>query len=236
MAGFYTLHSGHGATTLFGMRACASTGECPHCRRRRYGSVVADDDWRLRIELGGQAARGLLARLSGTDARNLAHELETERLAVSHDEDTVFVYAGSPAQLDLVRPTLERELSELSIEPREVVSEHWLEDEDRWDSESPGETMEEETADAGYAPWEVRIPCQSHREARDLADRLEAEGYGVLRRWSFVIAGTATREEAEELAARLHGEVEPGGELVWEATSGNPFTVFGGLGSDGTPL
>jgi hypothetical protein len=51
-----------------------------------------------------------------------------------------------------------------------------------------------------------------------------------------VIAGVATREQAEELAARLHGAVEPGGELVWEATPGNPFAVFGGLGSDGTPL
>ena len=51
-----------------------------------------------------------------------------------------------------------------------------------------------------------------------------------------MIVGTATREEAEELATRLHGEVEPGGELVWDATSGNPFAVFGGLGSDGTPL
>jgi hypothetical protein len=51
-----------------------------------------------------------------------------------------------------------------------------------------------------------------------------------------VIVGAGTREAAEELAARLHGEVEPGGELVWEAVPGNPFAVFGGLGSDGTPL
>jgi hypothetical protein len=196
---------------------------------------VADDDWRLRIEFD-EGARGLLARLSDTDAENLAKQLETERLAVSHDEDTVFVYAGSLAQIERVLPTIDGEIRELGLEPREIVSEHWLDAEDRWDSEPPGETIEEETADAGYAPWEVRIPCASHREARDLADRLEAEGYGVLRRWSFVIAGVATREEAEELASRLHGEVEPGGELVWATTPGNPFAVFGGLGSDGTPL
>ena len=57
-----------------------------------------------------------------------------------------------------------------------------------------------------------------------------------MRRWTYVIAGTATREEADELAKRLHGEVEPGGELVWESIPANPFAVFGGLGSDGTPL
>ena len=197
---------------------------------------MADDDWRLRIELGGHGAGGLLGRLSGGPSTRLARELEAERLAVSHDEDTVFVYAGSQAQLDLARPTIDAELGELGIEPREIVSEHWLDDEDRWDSEPPNGTVEEATADAGFAPWEVRIPCRSHREARELADRLETEGYGVVRRWSFVIAGVATREEAEALAASLHGEVEPGGELVWEATAGNPFAVFGGLGSDGTPL
>jgi hypothetical protein len=52
-----------------------------------------------------------------------------------------------------------------------------------------------------------------------------------------VIAGTASREEATELAKRVHGEVEPGGELVWETTRTNPFAVFfGGMGGAGTPL
>ena len=196
---------------------------------------MADDDWRLRIEFD-EGVRGLLARLSDTDAEHLAKELEAERLAVSHDEDTVFFYAASLAQIERVLPTIDAEIRELGLTPRELVSEHWLDEEDRWDSEPPGETVLEETAEAGYAPWEVRIPCPSHREARELADRLEAEGYGVVRRWSFVIAGAATREEADELATRLHGEVGPGGELVWETTPGNPFAVFGGLGSDGTPL
>jgi hypothetical protein len=77
----------------------------------------------------------------------------------------------------------------------------------------------------------VRIPCRSHAEAKELALRLEADGYGVVRRWSYVIAGTETREQAEKLAKSLHGEVEAGGELVWETRPSNPFAVFGGLGS-----
>ena len=88
----------------------------------------------------------------------------------------------------------------------------------------------------GTAPWEVRIECESHHDAEALADRLEAEGYGVLRRFRYVIAGTATREEAEALAARLHGEVEPSSAYVWESAPQNPFVVFGGLGGAGTPL
>jgi hypothetical protein len=196
------------------------------------------DDWRLRIELGPEGAHGLLGVLGlvGTSADEVADGLRHDRLAVTHDEDTVFVYASSPAQLDRALPTIEAELAKLEHEPVLVRREHWLEAEERWDDEPAGETVEEETAAHGYAPWEARIPCRSHHEAKELALRLEADGYGVVRRWSYVIAGTATREDAERLARSLHGEVEPGGELVWEATPGNPFAVFGGLGGTGTPV
>ncbi len=56
------------------------------------------------------------------------------------------------------------------------------------------------------------------------------EGYRPERRSQYLIVGTETREDAESLAERLHGSVEPGGELVWETAPGNPFAVFGGLG------
>jgi hypothetical protein len=199
---------------------------------------VARDDWRLRIELGEDAAGGLLARLGflGSEARELARDLEDQRLAVTHDDGTIFVYADSSLQLERARSVIDAELRELELRPDRIVQEHWLADEQRWDDEPLDHWAEDETLAAGYAPWEVRIPCRSHDAARELADRLEAEGYGVVRRWSYVIAGTASREEAQQLAQRLHGEVEPGGELVWEATPGNPFAVFGGLGGAGTPL
>ena len=67
-------------------------------------------------------------------------------------------------------------------------------------------------------------------EAHDLAEQLRSEGYDVSRTFTYVIAGTSTREEAVELAKRVHGTVEPGGELVYEVQPYNPFAVFGGLG------
>jgi hypothetical protein len=76
----------------------------------------------------------------------------------------------------------------------------------------------------------VRVECESAGAARELAERLEDEGYGVVHHFRYVIAGTATREEAAALARRVHGEVEPGGELVWEVAPQNPFAIFGGLG------
>jgi hypothetical protein len=194
---------------------------------------VPRDDWRIRIELEEGHARGFLERLGldlGSRARELASELEEHRLAVSHDADTVFVYASTAAQADRARAIVDAELAEAGIEPRLVVAEHWLAEEDRWDDEPPGPDVEEELVARGYAPWEVRVERDSHEEADQLADSLEQGGYSVVRRWRYLIVGTATHEEAVELARRLQGEVEPGSELVWEVMPQNPFAVFGGLG------
>ena len=44
-------------------------------------------------------------------------------------------------------------------------------------------------------------------------------------------AGTALRRhQVDALAARIHGEVEGGGELVYEVEPANPFRIFGGMG------
>jgi hypothetical protein len=196
---------------------------------------MAQDDWRVRIELAEERhAADFLARLGldlGSEARELAKELEDQRLAVSNDADTVFVYSATPDAAQKAKTIVESELRELDLHAEEIQIEHWLHDEERWDDEAPAPDTEEELLEEGYAPWEVRIERQSVDEARTLADELEAEGYGVVRRAHYVIAGTATKEDAESLAARLHGEVEPGGELVYEVAPENPFVIFGGLGT-----
>jgi hypothetical protein len=192
------------------------------------------DDWRIRVELGESAhAENLLGRLGlglGSDeAKRLAEELEGRRLAVSNDEDTVFVYVDSPAEAQRAQGIVEAELQDVGIQG-EVITEHWLPDEERWSGEAPGETWEQEELERGFAPWEVRVELPSHREADELADRLESEGYDVARRWRYLIVGASSEEEARGLATRLHGTAEPGGEAVWEVAPQNPFAVFGGLG------
>jgi hypothetical protein len=197
------------------------------------------DDWRIRIKIEDEQAPGLLERLGfelGDEASELAQELEKRRLAVSYDDDEVFVYAGSRAEGERARAVIQAELRDLGIAAVTGPVEHWLENQERWDDEPPDETWEADELERGYAPWEVRISCESHRAARELAEQLEQEGYSVERRWRHLIVGTATKEEADALAARLHGEVEPGGDLVWETVPGNPFAIFGGLGGSGTPL
>lgn len=191
------------------------------------------DDWRIRIELPDEeGARGLLERLglARRDAKELADELREHRLAVSQDDDTVFVYAASGMQAEQASRIVEQELKEASLTPDRLVTERWLRGEERWDDEPDGPDAEEELLGRGYAPWEVRVETESLGEAHDLAEQLRSEGYDVSRTFTYVIVGTATRDEAVDLARRIHGRVEPGGELVYEVQPRNPFAVFGGLG------
>jgi hypothetical protein len=193
-----------------------------------------NDDWRIRIDVGAEHAGGLLDRLGlelGTTARELAKELEQRRLAVSRDDNEIFVYAGSRAAAEQALAVIDAELGDAGIAAHTSRIEHWLAGEERWDDEPGGETWEQEDLDRGHAPWEVRVSRGSHREAEALADQLEREGYEPVRRWNYLIVGTASKEDADELAARVHGEVEPGGALVYETMPGNPFAVFGGLGT-----
>jgi hypothetical protein len=194
---------------------------------------MAQDDWRIRIELPDEeGARGFLDRLglSKGDAEELANELRAHRLAVSRDGDTVFVYASTGMQAEQASRIVERELADEGMTPNRFVTERWLHEEERWDDEPEQPDVEEDMLERGYAPWEVRVEFDSREEAEQLADQLRSEGFDVSRTFTYVVAGTANREQAVELAKRVHGRVEPGGELVYEVAPSNPFAVFGGLG------
>jgi diacylglycerol kinase family enzyme len=194
---------------------------------------MAQDDWRIRIELPDEeGARGFLDRLGVTkgDAEELAEELRAHRLAVSRDGDTVFVYAATGMQAEQASRIVEQELQEEGLTPSRFVTERWLHDEERWDDEPEEPDVEEDLRERGYAPWEVRVECESREEAHKLAEQLRAEGFDVSQTFRYVIVGTADRQQAVELARRVHGRVEPGGELVYEVQPSNPFAVFGGLG------
>jgi hypothetical protein len=198
------------------------------------------DDWRIRIELADEHAHGLLERLGvdlSDEARELAKELEGRRLAVSRDGDLVFVYAGSAAEAEQARAVVEAELRDAGAQASVSAVERWLPREGRWDDEPPqDDELDEEALEHGYAPWEVRVQAGTPEGADELAERLQAEGHGVVRRHTYVLVGAASEEQARELAERLHGDVGAGGELVYESVPRNPFSVFGGLGGTGTPL
>lgn len=193
---------------------------------------MARDDWRIRIELEDEHVHRFLERLGldmSSRAKELAQELKAERLPVTRDGDTLFVYASSGPEAERARAVIQVELEEAGMAAHARI-EHWLDDEGRWDDEPEQPDVEEELVSRGFAPWEVRVDLASHEQADALSDQLESEGFDVVRRWTYLIIGTNSREEAAALAERVHGEVEAGGELVWEVMPQNPFAVFGGLG------
>jgi hypothetical protein len=193
---------------------------------------MARDDYRIKVEVG-EDAPNLLDRLGlelGGEAAELARELEKRRLAVSHDGDDVFVYASTRAEAEQARSVIQAVLNDLGIPAHTGPVERWLAVEEHWDDEPPpDETWEEEELEHGHALWEVRLQAESLEEARKLEKQLESEGYPVTRLFDLLVIGAASREDAEAVATRIHGEVEPGGALVWEVIPGNPFAVFGGL-------
>lgn len=196
---------------------------------------MPSEDWRIQIELeqDGDQGADFFERLRGglgDEARELAKALSGEHLAVSRDDNELFVYAATKKQAEHAHAVIEAELRERGLEATISSVEHWLEKEQRWDNEPEDETWEEEATEHGGAPWEVRVGCKSHQEAIALAERLEGEGFRPIRRWRYLIVGTANHDDAEKLAGRLHGEVEPGGEVAWEEAADahliSPFRLF----------
>jgi hypothetical protein len=195
---------------------------------------MANDDWRITVEVeGAWDVAGRLTGDLGAEAQELADDLKGRRLSVSVDDETLFVYCNSQGDAEKALAIVESELRANNLEANTSKVEHWLDAEERWDDEPPGETWEQEELDQGFAPWEVRVETGSREKAEELAAQLETEGYKPLRHSHYLIVGAASHEDAEQLATRLHGEVEAGGAVVLEARSDafsrNPFAIFGGL-------
>src|SRR5262249_685301 len=104
---------------------------------------------------------------------------------------------------------------------------------ERLEEEETAESLEENVAE-----WEVRIELRSHHDAADFADKLEAEGRTVTRRWKSLLVSANHEDDAAAFAKEIEAEapdgskvhVEPGSGIVWEFWPGNRFAIFGGLG------
>jgi hypothetical protein len=214
------------------------------------------DDYRIRVEFEDEST--ILHFGRSLREREFEQELREqlgEGVIVTRDGSEVFLYASSPEQAQAaasaVRQVLEHQRVDADVSPVE----RWHPVEQSWEDASvplpqtDGEVAAErarqeareaqETRDLGYAEWEVRVDLPTHRDAVELAERLEDEGISPLvRRWKYLLIGTATDEEARGLAERIRAEApagadvkaEPSATVGWEATSRNWFAPFGGFG------
>jgi hypothetical protein len=213
------------------------------------------DDWRLEVGVFEKGrAHALTERL---EAERLTEDLESsvgDRLAVSGDGPNVFVYAGDRSQAEraanAVRAIAAEHDWDIEIELRRwhPTAEEW-EDPDvplpHTDAERSEEHAKlvaqerEETAERGYAEYEVRIETSSHHDTVALANRLRGEGLPVTRRWRFLLVGARDEDSANALAERIRAEAPAGATVTAEvsrraAYDDDPgrgsFAIFGGLG------
>ena len=187
-------------------------------------------------------------------AQDLREQLG-DGVIVTRDGSEVFLYASSAEQARAAERAVREELAEQQVAADVSPVERWHPVEETWqDAAIPLPQTDEEIAaerarqeldeardsrDQGYAEWQVRVDLPTHRDAVELAERLEAEGVSPLvRRWKYVLIGTETDEQARALAERIRAEAPPGAEVMaepsaaigWELTSGNWFNTFGGFG------
>lgn len=221
---------------------------------RRAELRAMNDDWRISIDFDADDdGAELVEWLRAIELADEQSEKLGDRVIVSRDGAHVFLYAGSEAQAREVDGLVRARLSSGGLAAAVSLA-RWHPLEQRWEDASvplPGTEEEREaerrrllereaaeSRESGYAEWEVRIELATHRDTVDLAERLEAEGIPVVRRYRYLLAGAVNEDEARALAARLEREapegasvqVEPGGQMVWEVAPRNPFAVFGGFG------
>ena len=200
------------------------------------------DDFRVSVLLEDGSGEGFGERLSEYE-----HELEGEAketlgdaVAVSAQGSTVFLYADTLEAArnarDVVASILEEDglTATFALDRWHPLASEWrpadeplpLSESEREAELDEREAQEEaESLASGYAEWEVRLDLADHGEAVKLAETLEHEGIPVTRRWTYLLVGAASQEDANELAERLRAEgpeamkvqVQPGGEMAWEA-------------------
>jgi hypothetical protein len=212
------------------------------------------DDWRVTIDFDDEGDGTQLAEwLAAVDLEGEERSTLGDRVIVSRDGPRVYLYSDSE---EPAREVLRTVSARIEHEGHSAVTalERWHPVEQAWKDgsiplpDTPEEIAEEherlqereaaESAKTGAAQWEVRIELRSHEDTEALAERLESEGFPVVRRHTFLLAGAANEDDARALADRVRGEasdgakveVEPGGGMVWEVAPRNPFTFFGGLG------
>jgi hypothetical protein len=212
------------------------------------------DDWRVTVSLSEDGDPGrLLAALHALDVERDARKELGGRVAVSGDSNHLFLYADTESGARQAEEIVGRLLKAHEITGTFKLD-RWHHEEEEWEDanvplpstaaekQAEHERLEQqeaaESAATGLAEWEVRIELDSHRDAVAMAEQLEHEGFDhVVRRWKYLLVGTADEDDARALAARLTAEapagatihVEPGGGLAWQLYPANPFAVFGGL-------
>jgi hypothetical protein len=211
-----------------------------------------NDDWRLQIDFRDDGP--LDALWDRLDAEELEYDLSRafhDKVIVSRNGTTVFLYAGDRKQSERGRALVERlckeNEEEVAIDFRRwhPLSQEWEpadrplpEDAAARAAEHQARIAKErkETEAQGYPQYEVQVELPSRDEADRFAERLRGEGLPTVHRAHYVLVGASDETGARELADRIRGEAPAGSRVAVQGTFKeiaddlpNPFAFLGGL-------
>jgi len=205
---------------------------------------VADDDWRVTVTLHDEAHVGrALQSLREHEVEDDVRRRLGHRVAVSADGPRVFLYAGTEDAAREADRVVREVLAQRGL-GADFALDRWHPAEEEWqaaevplpqsDEQRAAEHQRleaEETQESlatGRAQFEVRVELPSHRAAVALADRLQAEGRPVIRRWKFLVLGANDSDDARDLAQVIKQEAPAGATVqVEEAGPLLPFAQYG---------
>ncbi len=224
---------------------------------------MAQDDWRVTVALPAEEHSGrVVASLAEAEVEDDARQALGDRVVVGGGDDpgVVFLYTGTRESAREAEKVVRGIVAGHGLEATYAIH-RWHPEEERWEPETavlPATAAQHEaehdhlesdeiaeSEQLGGALWEVRIELDSHRDAVELADRIESEaddllaGYtlSVVRHWRYLLIGADNEDQARKIAETIRGElpagaelkVEASGALVWQAVKPSPFAVLGGL-------
>lgn len=201
-----------------------------------------NDDWRVELDLAEEGARDRL--LEDVREYRAAHEVRErlgDRIVVTADGPRMFAYAENEQQAREAEGVLREALARRGVTAEGAIQ-RWDGEQQRWETPTgepvPGPNVARETLEAderGVPEWEVRVELPGHRETVELAERLQADGLHLVRRWRYLLLGARTQDEARSLAERVRAEAPAGTKVTPEGNEAlawdklHPFAFLGGV-------
>jgi hypothetical protein len=205
---------------------------------------VADDDWRVTVTLHDEAHVGrALQSLREHEVEDDVRRRLGHRVAVSADGPHVYLYAGTEDAAREADQVVRQVMAQHGL-GADYALDRWHPAEQEWqDADVPIPQTDEqvqaehqrleadetrESVATGHAQFEVRVELPTHQEAVALAERLQAEGRPVIRRWKFLVLGANDSDDARDLAAVITQEAPADASVqVEEAGPLLPFAQYG---------
>ncbi|MEZ5098494.1 MAG: hypothetical protein R3C15_01520 [Thermoleophilia bacterium] len=185
---------------------------------------AAADEWRVEVDLDDdEHGFSLTERLRSLTLGEEARDRLGRSIVVTRSGSRLFLYGRTPAHARAAEAVV-RELLDDHELTGDVRTTRWHPIEQEWkDASLPLPTTPEEQAAEiqartaaeveelereGTYDWTVRIECDGHAAAVELAATLAEEGHPIARHWRWVGVGALTQEEADALAATLRERLD----------------------------